>query len=154
MGIEDFDGDGLPDVVTANGGSNDVSILLSGKAVIPSITLSADRLQFSKDVDAPAQRMLHVTVSNIGLGPLHVSNVVLEGPDTHAFSLDQASCVGATLLTGKLCTLHVHFTSTRPGVHQASIRIFDNAPGGPRVVMLSGTVEGRPSREEEKVGIP
>lgn len=153
MGIEDFDGDGLPDVVTANAGSNDVSILLSGKAVIPSITLSADRLQFSEDFDAPAQRMLHVTVSNVGLGPLHVSNVVLEGPDAHAFSLDQKSCVGATLLTGKLCTLHVHFTSTRPGVHQASVRIFDNAPGGPRVVMLSGTVEGL-GKEEGKVGHP
>lgn len=142
MGIEDFDDDGLPDIVTANSGSDDVSILLSGKAVIPSISLSADRLQFSEGRDAPAQRTLHVVVSNIGLGPLSISHMVLEGPDTQAFALEHGSCAGATLTTGKLCALHVHFTSTQPGRHHALLRIFDNAPGGPRIVTLSGTIEG------------
>ena len=140
MGIEDFDHDGLPDVVTANSGSDDVSILLSGKAVIPSISLSADAIRFSAEVDAPAERTLQLTVSNVGLGSLSIADVVLEG--SRAFSVDGESCAGATLTTGELCALDVHFKSTAPGVHQALLRIFDNAPGGPRIVTLSGKVEG------------
>ncbi len=140
MGIEDFDNDGLPDIVTANSGSDDVSILLSGKTVIPSISLSADDIRFSADVDAPAQRTLQLTVSNVGLGSLSIADIVLEG--SRAFSVDRESCAGATLTTGELCALPIHFKSTAPGMHQALLRIFDNAPGGPRIVTLSGQVQG------------
>ena len=140
MGIEDFDNDGLPDIVTANSGSDDVSILLSGKAVIPSISLSSDAIRFSEDVDTPARRTRQLTVSNVGLGSLSIDDIVLEG--SLAFSIDRESCVGATLTTGKFCALPIHFKSTAPGMHQALLRIFDNAPGGPRIVILSGKVKG------------
>ena len=140
MGIEDFDNDGLPDIVTANSGSDDVSILLSGKAVIPSISLSADTIRFPVDIDTPAQRTLQLTVSNVGLGSLSIDDIVLKG--SRAFSVDGESCAGATLTTGKFCALHIHFKSTAPGRHQALLRIFDNAPGGPRIVTLSGQVKG------------
>ncbi len=142
MGIEDFNGDGLPDIVTANSGSDDVSILLSGTAVIPSMALSTDALRFAEDVRAPAHRTLPVTVSNVGLGPLRIAGVALEGPDAQAFSVDEAPCVGVTLAMGERCALPVHFTSTARGTHQAQLRIFDNAPGGPRVVTLRGTGTG------------
>ena len=140
MGVEDFDHDGLPDIVTANSGSDDVSILLSGKAVIPSISLSAEAFRFSTDVDAPARRTHQLTVANVGLGSLSIDEIVLEG--SGAFSVDPESCTGATLTTGKFCALPIHFESTAPGRHQALLRIFDNAPGGPRIVTLSGTVKG------------
>ena len=140
MGIEDFDNDGLPDIVTANSGSDDVSILLSGKAVIPSISLSSDAIRFSEDVDTPARRTRQLTVSNVGLGSLSIDDIVLEG--SRAFSIDRESCAGATLTTGKFCALPIHFTGTAPGMHQALLRIFDNAPGGPRIVTLSGQVKG------------
>ncbi|MYJ54351.1 MAG: hypothetical protein F4090_05540 [Nitrospira sp. SB0672_bin_25] len=140
MGIEDFDHDGLPDIVTANSGSDDVSILLSGKAVIPSISLSAEDIRFSSDADAPARRTHQLTVANVGLGSLSIDKIVLEG--SRAFSIERDSCAGATLMTGKFCALPIHFESTAPGRHQALLRIFDNAPGGPRIVTLSGTVKG------------
>lgn len=140
MGVEDFDNDGLPDIVTANSGSDDVSILLSGKAVIPSISLSAEDFRFSTHVDSPARRTHQLTVANVGLGSLSIDEIVLEG--SGAFSVDRESCSGATLTTGKFCALPIHFESTAPGRHQALLRIFDNAPGGPRIVTLSGTVKG------------
>lgn len=140
MGIEDFDHDGSPDIVTANSGSDDVSILLSGKAVIPSISLSAEAVRFSVDVDTPARRTHQLTVSNVGLGSLSIADIVLEG--SRAFSIERESCAGATLATGKFCALPIHFESTASGRHQALLRIFDNAPGGPRIVTLSGTVKG------------
>ena len=142
MVIEDFDDDGLPDIVTANSGSDDVSILLSGKAVIPSINVSTDTIRFAEDIEAPAQRTLPLTVSNVGLGSLRIAGVALDGPGAHAFSVDEASCVGATLATGERCALPIHFNSTEPGMHQARLRIFDNAPGGPRIVTLRGTGTG------------
>ncbi|MYH02683.1 MAG: hypothetical protein F4142_08935 [Nitrospira sp. SB0675_bin_23] len=140
MGIEDFDNDGLPDIVTANSGSDDVSILLNGKAVIPSISLSAEAIRFSVDVEDPVRRTFQLMVSNVGLGSLSIDDIVLEG--SRAFSVDRESCTEATLTTGKFCALHIHFQSTAPGMHQALLRIFDNAPGGPRIVTLSGTVKG------------
>lgn len=140
MGVEDFDHDGLPDIVTANSGSDDVSILLSGKAVIPAISLSAEAIRFSVDVEAPARRTHQLTVSNVGLGSLSIADIVLEG--SRAFSIERESCAGATLATGKFCALPIHFESTASGRHQALLRIFDNAPGGPRIVTLSGTVKG------------
>ncbi len=140
MGIEDFDNDGLPDVVTANSGSDDVSILLNGKAVIPSISLSAETIRFDEAVAVPAPRTIQLTVSNVGLGSLSIDDIVLEG--SRAFSVDQESCAGATLDTGELCAVPIHFKSVEPGEHQALLRIFDNAPGGPRIVTLSGTVKG------------
>jgi len=142
MGIEDFNDDGLPDIVTANSGSDDVSILLSGKAVIPSINLSTDTIRFSEDGDAPARRTFPLTVSNVGLGSLRIASVVLEGPDSQAFSVDRESCAGAILTMGELCALHIQFTSARPGLYHALLRIVDNAPGGPRIVTLSGKVKG------------
>lgn len=140
MGIEDFDHDGLPDIVTANSGSDDVSILLSGKAVIPSISLSSEAIRFSVGGDAPARRTLQLTVANVGLGSLSIDDIVLEG--SQFFSVDREACTGATLTTGKFCALPIHFQSTAPGMHQALLRIFDNAPGGPRIVTLSGQVKG------------
>ncbi len=142
MGIEDFNDDGLPDIVTANSGSDDVSVLLSGKAAIPSINLSADVVRFSADGDAPVQRTLPLTVSNVGLGSLRIAGVVLEGPDSQAFSVDRESCAGVILTMGELCALRIQFTGARPGMHHAWLRIFDNAPGGPRIVTLSGNVKG------------
>ncbi len=142
MGIEDFDNDGLPDIVTANGGSDDVSVLLSGKAVIPSLLLSADTIRFSEDAGVPAHRTLPLTVSNVGLGSLRIAGVALEGPDSQAFSVEQGSCAGAILTMGELCALHIHFKGAEPGMHHALLRIFDNAPGGPRIVTLNGNVRG------------
>ncbi len=142
MGIGDFDGDGLPDLVTANSGSDDVSVLLSGKAVIPSINVSADTIRFAGDSAASAQRTVPLAISNVGLGALQIARVELEGPDAHAFSVDEVSCVGITLATGEFCALHIHFTGAKPGMHHALLRIFDNAPGGPRRVTLRGTIQG------------
>lgn len=142
VGVEDFDGDGLPDVVTTNSGSHDVSILLSGKASIPSINLSTDAVQFPDGSvgGKPSGKLL--TVSNVGLGPLTINSVVLEGPDSKSFSIQDGACSGTTLTTGKLCSLHIRFAGKEPRPYHAQLTIWDNAPGGPRIVTLSGKVKG------------
>ena len=142
VGVEDFNGDGLPDVVTTNSDSHDVSILLSGKAEIPSINLSTDAVQFAdEDVRKETFEKL-LTVSNVGLGPLTISRLVLEGPDSHSFSVKDGACSGTTLTTGNLCSVHIRFAGDDPRSYHATLTIWDNAPGGPRVVVLRGKVKG------------
>jgi len=142
VGVEDFNDDGLPDVVATNSASNDLSILLSGKASIPSINLSSDTVQFLEDdvLDHGSAKLL--MVSNVGLGPLTINEVILEGPDSQSFSIENGTCSGMTLSTGKLCSVHIRFEGKEPRPYHAQLTIWDNAPGGPRVVTLSGKVKG------------
>jgi hypothetical protein len=141
VGVEDFNGDGLPDVVTTNSDSHDVSILLSGKATIPSINLSTDVVQFAdEDVRKETFEKL-LTISNVGLGPLTISRLVLEGPDSQSFSVKDGACSGTTLTTGNFCSVHIRFAGDDPRPYHAILTIWDNAPGGPRVVILSGNVK-------------
>ena len=136
VGVEDFNGDGFPDVVTTNSDSHDVSILLSGKATIPSINLSTDAVRFANEDgrDEPSAKLL--TVANVGLGPLMIRKVVLEGPDSQSFSINDEACSGTTLTTGKLCSVHIRFAGDESRPYHAQLTIWDNAPGGPRVVTL------------------
>ncbi|MDT7042140.1 FG-GAP-like repeat-containing protein [Candidatus Nitronereus thalassa] len=142
VGVEDFNGDGLPDVVTTNGDSDDVSVLLSGKAMIPSINLSTDAVQFASTVLSSDESEKLLTVSNVGLGALKIYDVVLEGPDSQSFSIQDGACSGMTLATGNLCSLHIRFAGSESRPHHAQLTIWDNAPGGPRIVSLSGEVKG------------
>ncbi|MEC4674675.1 MAG: FG-GAP-like repeat-containing protein [Nitrospirota bacterium] len=141
LGVQDFNEDGLPDIVTVNSGSDDVSILLSGKTGIPSLTLSAESFHFDRPPrDVPSPKSL--TLSNVGLAPLTISRLVLEGPNSDSFELTYEGCAGSTLTTGKLCVVEIRFTAQAPGTHHAQLTIWDNAPGSPRLVILSGTVKG------------
>lgn len=142
VGVEDFNGDGLPDVVTTNSASHDVSVLLNGKALIPSINLSADAVQFVENTHASDGSGQLLTVSNVGLGPLKITDVVLDGPDSQSFSMMDGTCSGTTLTTGKLCSVHIRFAGNESRPYHAQLTIWDNAPGGPRIVTLSGNIKG------------
>jgi FG-GAP-like repeat len=142
VGVVDFNGDGFPDVVTTNSDSHDVSILLSGKAMIPSIILSTDSVQFADNAPASVSPEKLLTVSNVGLGALKIHDVVLDGPDSQSFTIEDGTCSGTTLTTGKLCSLHIRFAGDESRPYHAQLTIWDNAPGGPRIVPLSGRTKG------------
>ena len=141
VAVEDFNGDGWPDVVATNSDSHDVSVLLSGKAIIPSTNLSVEAVQFPKSDLQKEQSSKRLTVSNVGLGPLTISSVVLEGPDSESFSIEDGTCSGTILSTGRLCSLQIGFEGHESRSYHAQLTIWDNAPGGPRVVTLSGNSE-------------
>ncbi len=140
--LEDFNGDRHADLLVSNSGSDDVSVLLSGKVEIPSITLSTESMVFKKGAVESEEEPQVLVLSNVGLGPLTVSKVELGGMAPDAFEIVDQHCLGNTLATGELCKLIVTFTSKTPGLHQAEMTIWDNAPGGPRSVMLTGNVRG------------
>ena len=142
LDVSDFNEDGIPDIVTANSGSDDISILLSGKSGIPSLTLSAESLQFNSA--DPLEGTTHsVTLSNVGLAPLMISQVYLESSNPDVFELEEAGCTGHILKTGTHCVIEVRLATKTPGIHHALLKVWDNAPGAPHEVILRGVVKGQ-----------
>lgn len=139
--VEDFDNDGRHDVVVSNSGSNDISVLLSSRDGVPSIALSTEVLDFGESDSANTHAPKTLTLSNVGIGPLMISKVDVSGGSPQSFSVNEQLCVGQFLTTGKSCQITVAFTPLVPGLHRAEVTIWDNAPGGPRVVTLSGQVK-------------
>ncbi len=140
--LQDVDQDGAPDIMVANSGSNSVSVLLTGSAGVPSVVLSTDSLNFGILGQGASQETKTLSLSNVGLGPLIISKVIVNGDQGSLFEVSNQECIGQTLATGKVCHVSITFQSGTPGAHFAEMKIWDNAPGGPRIVTLSGTVEG------------
>jgi hypothetical protein len=140
--IEDFDRDGLPDLVTADSNSNAVSVLLSGGEGIPLPSVSAETLVFQVTSKDQGREPQPVRLSNIGLGPLRIVAVNLIGQDPEAFAVMEDQCAGTTLRTGDFCVVQIAFTSESQGSHTATMTIWDNANGSPRIVALKGIVDG------------
>jgi hypothetical protein len=140
--MKDLDRDGLPDLMTADSSSHTVSVLLSGEGAIPLPNVSTEALIFEVDKGEEIPKPQIVRLSNIGLGPLRIVKIDLVGQKPNAFTLMEDHCLGSTLGTGDSCTLHIAFTSQTQGSHNATVTIWDNANGSPRMVILRGTVKG------------
>ncbi|GJL54609.1 MAG: hypothetical protein NPIRA02_17410 [Nitrospirales bacterium] len=139
---EDFDLDGLPDLVSADSDSDAISVLLSGGGAIPLASMSTDSVTFEAEDAQAKSRKKTVRLSNIGLGPLHVSNIELVGKNPEAFALTDNQCAEAELRAGTSCTMQIVFTPVSNGSHTALIRVLDNSSGSPRIVVLKGIFKG------------
>ncbi len=145
--VQDFDQDSRPDFATASTNTDVVSVLLSGGGAIPMPSVSTDTLVFEQDPSAstsPSARKppREIRFSNIGLGPLRVTEVVISGPGSQAFQMLSSTCQDKTLYTGESCVMKVTFTTQDSGTHHATLTIQDNASGSPRRVALKGIVKG------------
>ncbi|MGZ4814453.1 MAG: choice-of-anchor D domain-containing protein [Terriglobales bacterium] len=72
-----------------------------------------------------------VSLYNPGTSPVHVSNVATSGD----FS-DSNYC--SVIYPADYCTIYVQFTPTAAGQRNGTLTIFDDAPGNPHTVALSG----------------
>jgi len=142
LGVLDLNEDSFPDIVTVNSGSDDMSILLSGRSGIPAMTISATSLEFARS-DLSSSGPQSLILSNVGLAPLTISRLFLDGPGSDAFELAQTDCAGKTLTTGKHCVIGIRLALQTPGRYDALLKIWDNAPGAPHLVTLSGVIMGK-----------
>ncbi len=137
----DFDLDGRPDIVTTNSVSDDVTVLLSGAEGLPSRILSTENLMFQSNGHTVRHSVQSIRISNIGLGALKIHKISLTGRAPESFFFSDEQCRQQVLPSGTGCIVNVRFIATLPGNHHAELTIWDNAPGGPRSIQLSGTRE-------------
>jgi len=124
----DFNNDGSPDL--AVGG---VTILLNRVRVLLAVALSRTSLTFPTQVVSMTSKAQTVTLTNTGLGILHITSLAVTGP------FAQTNTCGATIAAGASCTLSVTFNPTKAGSFTGSLSITDNAPTSPQKVSLTGT---------------
>ena len=84
-------------------------------------------LTTSKQVKLNSGGSVPLTITSIGIGGLNVTEFT------------QTNDCGSTLVAGATCTIAIQFAPAAIGGKDAALQIFDNAPGSPQIVHLSGT---------------
>jgi hypothetical protein len=81
-------------------------------------------------------------IANCGEADLHVSGVIVGGPDADAFQVGSASCLGTYLVTDEpwwqSCFVDMTFTPPTPGAMEATVTVVSNGIRSPQVLTVTG----------------
>jgi hypothetical protein len=80
-----------------------------------------------------------VTITNAGTRTITFTNATLTGTNSPDFSTDAGNPPCGSILPGKTCTFNMFFTPSKVGAEKATYKVFDNSPGSPQSLALSGT---------------
>jgi hypothetical protein len=146
----DLNGDGGPDVVTADGGAEAISALLDTQYAasfspasvtgmihyaIPRLTPDTGSLAFGGQILGTGATKA-VTVSNTGGAGLAIKGIAIGGANAAEFS--QTSTCLTTLEPGSSCSIDVSFMPSAPGAASAALTVASNESTSPYAVVLSG----------------
>ena len=131
VAIGDFNGDGKPDLVVVDAGSDAVITLLNTGVVTFSPTTP---LTFPAELLGTTGTPLTATLTNNGTSALTVSSVSYSGKPFQA----QSNCKGS-IAPGGNCTITATFTAETAGVTTGTVTLRDSASSKPQVVELMGT---------------
>jgi len=123
--------------IADNAAGSPQSIALSGRGVVPPVTLSAASLSFASTKVGASTGSQSVTLTNTGTATLSISGIAVIGASASQFVF--ANSCGASLAVGANCTIHGHFAPTAAGAISAGVIIADNAANSPQGIALSGT---------------
>ena len=137
VAVGDFNGDGKPDLVSANGLSDSVSVLRN-TTLPPAVGLSPASVDFGNLAAGTVSPPQTVVVRNAGEGVLHVSGASVTGPGTDLFIETSDGCAGVTLYGGQSCSIHVRFLPGVQGTATATLTIVSSVPSSPDTVSLTG----------------
>jgi sugar lactone lactonase YvrE len=82
-----------------------------------------------------------VTITNVSGSPITFTAWTTTGPnaaDFNATAVGNPPCRGS-LAAGAICTFTIYFTPSVAAAESASFNIYDNSPGSPQVLPLTGT---------------
>jgi uncharacterized repeat protein (TIGR03803 family) len=102
---------------------------------LPADKLSQTSLNFGKVDLNTTSAAKTVTLKNIGVALLAVSNVAVNGN----FAISTNTCTGATLTNGNRCHVTFTFTPSVVGLQTGTLSFADNAGPNQQTVALSGT---------------
>jgi hypothetical protein len=135
VAIGDLNGDGKPDLATANNAST-VSVLRNSSA--SAVTITGGPLTFPAQATGTASTAQTITLTSTGDAALTVSRVQTTGINGDDFLVSQDTCTGAAIPVGASCSIHVRFSPQASGASGAKLVITDDTPGGAHSVVLSG----------------
>ncbi|MDT5011669.1 MAG: trimeric autotransporter adhesin, partial [Mycobacterium sp.] len=132
--------------VSDNEGQDVQTIALAGVGQAPpaAITLSATSVDFGTQTPGVRSPSRFVTVTNSGGQPLTFSALSADGAAPGDFSGDIGTCLHP-VAPGASCQLGASFDPTASGSRTATLHFYDNAPGSPQAITLTGVGE-RPAR--------
>jgi hypothetical protein len=130
----DFNGDGFPDLVTADGHNITVLINAPNGPPLPIAVLSVTSLSFpGTTVVGGSSAPLPVKLKNWGYAPLAISSI------TSSRDFSQSNNCPAQLAINASCTINVTFTPTSAGTRNGLLSIAQNSGVSPVTVSLTGT---------------
>jgi YVTN family beta-propeller protein len=118
------------------GGSNNVTVIDGAGKAGPALTLTPASLTFPAQPVGSFSPAQFATLTNTGATLLKITSI---GPSGDFY--EGNNCPG-TLVSGASCKLSVKFTPTSAGVKSGAVTIWDNAPGSPHKLTLSGSGSG------------
>jgi hypothetical protein len=136
VAVADLDGDGRPDLVTANGTAGGIGVLLNAGAATAAIT--GGPLAFAPQAASTLSAAQTITIASTGDAALRVARIAATGVDADDFLVSHDTCTGVAVGVGATCTVHVRFTPSGAGAKAATLTIADNAQGGGASVPLTG----------------
>ena len=147
----DVNGDGRADLLVANHGAVDLSVLLDTQyaaAVIPAsvtgtihyaipqVSLDPSSLPFGEQLMGSSSSTT-VTLANTGGEELVVTGIAIDGPD--ADQLGQANDCPDALPVGSSCSIVITYAPSAAATAAAELTVTTDAPTSPDAVALSGT---------------
>ncbi|MFI5110970.1 MAG: choice-of-anchor D domain-containing protein, partial [Terriglobales bacterium] len=115
-----------------NSATGQLEIPLSGNGVMAIVSLSSASAVFGPQLLNTTGTAPSIGVSNVGSGPLLVSNVTVTGDFRQA-----NDCAGGVAADAG-CTIQVFFTPTALGTRSGTMLIFDNTAAGSHSIGMSG----------------
>jgi len=129
----DFNGDGFPDLVTADFTSvpAETSVLLNAGSSL-ALTISPVSLKYASQTVGTLSAKQSTKLTNTGAVAITISNVSIAG------DFQFTNKCGTTLSPGASCNINVSFQPTAVGTRLGTLTITDTAPGSPHKVSLRG----------------
>ncbi|WP_353070140.1 choice-of-anchor D domain-containing protein [Tunturibacter empetritectus] len=111
-----------------------IPLVTAAIAAQPTISLNPTSLTYSAQPIGNASAAQIITVTNMGLAPLTISQIAVTGDFT-----ETANCVAGPIAINSTCTIQVVFLPTATGGRSGVLTVYGNVAGGQATATLSGT---------------
>jgi hypothetical protein len=130
IAVGDFSGHGMLDLVTANEGSNTISVLPQVTSVLSQTFINFGKIQVGKS------KGIKVNLNNYGTTAFTITGVSVTG--TYAADFKQRNNCGSTLSAGASCVITITFKPQTHAIMTAAVTITDSAVPGSEAITLQG----------------
>jgi hypothetical protein len=106
--------------------------------VTPTAIFSPAVVNFGDQLVGSTSAVRATTLTNTGSVQVVIGPVTLGGPDASDFTPSFDGCAGRSVAPGGSCAVSLSFTPGAAGARDATVRLEDDATGGPHDVILTG----------------